>query len=375
MFPLFAGIIQLLKKNSANTDNFVFKLHYKVTATLLISFSIILTAKQLVGDPISCMGAKNSDVPEKVLNDFCWIQTTFTEFKNKAAKRNEISYGVGTFSEGSEVRYHSYYQWVCLVLFIQSLAFYLPKYIWTIREGHLIKSLTTDINLPIVEKNFLEKRVTQLRKCFCRQRHAGYVRVFIFCEFLNLVNIFWQIVFLDYFLYGEFTKYGWNVLKFTETDSRQRDDPMNIVFPKVTKCTFNYFGSSGTKQNIEALCVMPLNIVNEKIFIFLWMWFFVLLSITGLQIMFRVMIICSKFVRHFTLKTRAPMSTRPLAKMLSDRLDLGDWFLLYQLGENVYAAMFEDIMEAVLQETQEKGSVSLKKSNVMESNKTICSNV
>lgn len=44
------------------------------------------------------------------------------------------------------------------------------------------------------------------------------------------------------------------------------------VFPRVTKCTFHKFGASGTIQKHDALCVLALNILNEKIFIFLWFW-------------------------------------------------------------------------------------------------------
>jgi hypothetical protein len=45
---------------------------------------------------------------------------------------------------------------------------------------------------------------------------------------------------------------------------------MAKVFPKVTKCTFFKYGPSGTVEKKDGLCVLPLNIINEKIYIFIW---------------------------------------------------------------------------------------------------------
>lgn len=47
---------------------------------------------------------------------------------------------------------------------------------------------------------------------------------------------------------------------------------MDRVFPKVAKCTFHMSGASGSLETHDGLCVLPLNIFNEKIYIFLWFW-------------------------------------------------------------------------------------------------------
>ena len=48
-------------------------------------------------------------------------------------------------------------------------------------------------------------------------------------------------------------------------DPEERADPMNIVFPKVAKCTFHKYGPSGTIENKDGLCILALNIINEKV--------------------------------------------------------------------------------------------------------------
>merc|ERR1712172_371460 len=85
------------------------------------------------------------------------------------------------------------------------------------------------------------------------------------CEVLNFINVLGQIYFMDFFLGGEFTTYGTDVLAMTELNQEEREDPMARVFPKMTKCTFHKFGPSGTVEKFDGLCVLPLNIINEKI--------------------------------------------------------------------------------------------------------------
>ena len=61
----------------------------------------------------------------------------------------------------------------------------------------------------------------------------------------------------------------------------------------MTKCTFHKYGSSGTVEKHDGLCVLAMNIINEKIYIFLWFWFVALSVWTGLQIMFRIVTVAS----------------------------------------------------------------------------------
>merc|ERR1719270_1817756 len=78
---------------------------------------------------------------------------------------------------------------------------------------------------------------------------------------------------MDVFLGGQFTRYGTEILAISDQPLEERTDPLNKVFPKVTKCTFHKYGPSGTVENKDGLCVLANNIINEKIYIFLWFWF------------------------------------------------------------------------------------------------------
>merc|ERR1711997_634912 len=120
-----------------------------------------------------------------------------------------------------------------------------------------------------------------------------------------------QIYFMDFFLGGEFTSYGLDVVRMTELEPEQREDPMSRVFPKVTKCTFHKFGPSGTVEKFDGLCVLPLNIINEKIYVFLWFWFVIVCIITGVQIIYRLAVLVMPRLRVMLLKARAKLNKNP----------------------------------------------------------------
>lgn len=77
MLDLMKVVQSFLKLEKVQTDNNVFKLHYKVTVALLLAFSLLLTSKQYFGDPIEC-DIGGGHVDKSFLNNFCWIFGTFT---------------------------------------------------------------------------------------------------------------------------------------------------------------------------------------------------------------------------------------------------------------------------------------------------------
>lgn len=57
-----------------------------------------------------------------------------------------------------------------------------------------------------------------------------------------------------------------------------------ILFPSQAKCDYFNFGSSGTIQHIDSLCLLPQNVLNEKVFVFLYFWMIILLIFTILHV-------------------------------------------------------------------------------------------
>lgn len=75
MYKLLGGLKDYFKLQEIQTDNAVFRLHNVFTTVLLLTCSLVITATQYVGNPISCIV---SGIPTHVVNTFCWISSTFT---------------------------------------------------------------------------------------------------------------------------------------------------------------------------------------------------------------------------------------------------------------------------------------------------------
>ena len=143
-----------------------------------------------------------------------------------------------------------------------------------------------------------------------------------------MANVLCQIYFMNFFLGGQFFTYGWDVIRISELPMHERVDPMSKVFPKVrrvwsgwfgfgqaaifsvviyiytntyllylffqmTKCTFNKYGPSGTVEITDGLCLLAINIITEKIYVFLWFWFMLLAGFTAVHLILRFVSIAS----------------------------------------------------------------------------------
>lgn len=121
--------------------------------------------------------------------------------------------GIRPALKREEPIYHTYYQWVWVVLLIQSVAFYFPHWIWEKLEGGTVNLLVGDLNLPMMadeQKNkFREKIVLYLKNN--RGHHNKYAIEHLLCEILNLIHILAEIFLTDYFLGNAFTTYGLEV--------------------------------------------------------------------------------------------------------------------------------------------------------------------
>lgn len=121
MLDIFRGLKSLIKISHIHIDSAVFRLHYSLTVILLIAFSLIVTTRQYVGNPIDCIHSK--DLPEDVLNTYCWIHSTYTITAAYRKREGlEVPFpGVDNSKSypESERKEYRYYQWVCFMLFLQ----------------------------------------------------------------------------------------------------------------------------------------------------------------------------------------------------------------------------------------------------------------
>lgn len=245
--------------------------------------------------------------------------------------------------------YHKYYQWVYFVLFFQAACFYAPHYFWKMFESQKLSKLTSNFKNPLLkvtgadgkeseERGQVKRVISYLARN--RSRHRNYFYYFIICEICNFINVILQVYLVDEFLGGTFTTYGLDVLNYVQLEQDDRIDPMVRVFPRMTKCTFHRFGASGDVQKYDALCILPLNIINEKIYVVMWFWFVFLAFITAGWLVYRFLTLSQPRVRYQVLRRRASLTRSNTLRHLLGTLDAGDWFLLSMLCKNMDAQWF-----------------------------------
>ncbi|KAG9508618.1 Innexin inx2, partial [Fragariocoptes setiger] len=343
---VFGSLRSVLKIDEVCIDNNVFRLHYKVTVIFLLGCSILVTSRQYFGDPIDCI--QRDDIPANIIDTYCWIHATFTlpGAYNKTIGTEVPHPGVDKYSPGEERVYHKYYQWVCFVLFLQAVMFYIPRYMWKMWENQKLRHLVLNLSNPILGDDAKKAEISMLVQYLNRNTstHKPYLYFFALCEALNFFNVCFQMYLVDAFLGGTFSTYGLDVVRYSEMDQDDRNDPMIRIFPRMTKCTFHRYGSSGDVQKHDALCILPLNIINEKIYIFLWFWFVFLALISGGILIYRVCIIMMDRLRFRVLYQRARLAKKDELKSILEAGDVGDWFLMYMLCKNMDALHFRAVI-------------------------------
>lgn len=103
---------------------------------------------------------------------------------------------------------------------------------------------------------------------------------------MNILNIGFNIYITHKFLGGSFLTYGIEVLRYYQHPNYF--NPMEDIFPRLTKCIFFKYGSSGTIQNIDVMCILSQNVLNEKIYLLLWIWFLILAIISIFALVYRI---------------------------------------------------------------------------------------
>ena len=206
--------------------------------------------------------------------------------------------------------FNSFYQWVSLCLVSQAVIFFFPRALWVSLEGGLMKHLAKDAGGKVVED--AEKKRDELLATFNKHLHNKYDRyfqTFIGCEVLNLVILVSQVnsgereittqstiqvLSTNAFLGGTFLTYGMDVHMYFRAPPEEnhrlgRHNPMCEAFPRVVQVSSSYFfpslsrnltklcpsqvascsyfqyGGGGEQARLDALCILALNIINDKV--------------------------------------------------------------------------------------------------------------
>ncbi|XP_042238528.1 innexin inx2-like [Homarus americanus] len=326
---------------SYTMDNIIFSLHHRVTTLFLAISCLLVGLRQYLGHPIDCLA---QGMNSRTIDLYCWIQSTFT-LQLTSAKVEEAYPGVGSSSGSGQdvVRHHKYYQWIFFVLLLQTLMFYTPGYLWKMWEGGRIQQLTQDLNPSSFTASVSSDHLATIKQYFggnFRLLHTNYAYKFFLCEVLNFVNVVSQMYLTDRLLGYRFLDYGLRVIR---AGNELQEEEEEVVFPKVAKCSFYMFGPSGSLARHDTLCVLPLNILNEKIYLFFWFWFVCLAVVSGLGLLLRLCTFHPE-VRLLVLHNHARFTPTVHLRAICHSYDLGDWFYLCLLAKNLDPVVCRDLL-------------------------------
>ena len=331
-------------------------LHYRVTALALLATGIFVELLDLVGvessGNISCIfnGPKDSwKIAEKVINSYCYVQQTFIlpntypNVRDNTAGQSVGYLGVGRYNyedddNKNDVQRIWYYPWVSVVLIVQAASFYLPHIVLKMLDGNKLKkivvALATGYNFPglrliLVDSVERQGEAFILGKYFITyiNKHNVWAVKLLLVDILYLVNVVGNIFIINWLL--------------------DFQNPSPEFFPKVTKCELSMYGPSGTVQRRDAMCLLPLNIVNERIYPILWVWLPILAIVTAISIIYQTVVTFSPAATRTIIELKQWLNGIPLTPIIKDNwrtwqcLQFGDWRLIYKLEKNMEPMLFQ----------------------------------
>jgi hypothetical protein len=172
------------------------------------------------------------------------------------------------------------------------------------RHIHIALSLKYDYQ-PIFKRIDFRKRLPLGR------RHGNYLYlVYLFVKVIYMANAVGQLFLMNSFFGFQYHSYGIDFLrKFLKGDDYSRIDK---AFPRVTFCDFKIRNMADNIHQHSVQCALPINLFNEKFFIYLWFW-----------LMFLTLFTFVSFFGWFKLLFRS-VRKNTIAKYLRTHNKLGD---------------------------------------------------
>lgn len=368
MLDVFEGLKSYISTGGQaakpDVDGIVCRLHYRVTTVGLLVSCVLVTAIEYVGlgTRISCVQEGHPDnwpIPKDIMNTYCFVMSTFVvpprhQSAGDSGDGIQLFPGVGPHRPGDEVAYKAYYQWIPFVLFLQSCLFYLPHYVFKQWEAGKVQGIIANLHRPelLVQADGRRHHQRALATYFVRTQntHTWWAIKVYLANLLFLANVIMNMYLMDIFLDREFSTLGLQVTSYIQDDQTLRADPLSRVFPRMTKCTYHSYGPSGSKNTYDALCLLPVNVINEKIYVCLWFWLVVLALVTAISLLVQVIFMAFPAILsvYIKWKSRYDITAVKAVGDLATDLTLGDWKLLYMLAYNMPSVVLAEFLEELV---------------------------
>ena len=340
---LFGQFTSRFSLDGVDIDNWTFKFYSRVTFGVFMMAAAASTASSYGGDAIKCASGTSYD------ESYCWLHGTSHLPLNKLSQEinsndNCVRYDPNETSEDRD-KDTKYYIWVSLVLFLNGILFIIPDQLWKYFEGNMLKQFGSNRMDFLTDPNDAKRKFNNLSNNLTKR----YFFTFAFFEFLNFLTAIASFLIIDKFLSGRFYSYGIDAMNHYAGNLKETEikvsssstvsvklNPMCSVFPTIVNCDFKFFGLDGnlleTRSNI---CILGQNLMNQKTFLIVWVWFVVLFVVTIFQILYRFVTLVLVDCQINTIQQYAMSRDNEAVKNIDLGLThIGNWFLLTQIGRN-----------------------------------------
>ena len=282
-------------------DEHVDRLNHRVTVGLILASVMITSTTSFVFSRISCWvpAQLRHGSYHKYIENYCWISNTYYIHSNvtppdsdEDRRKEQIGRTMCTEEIPSTfiLTLTGYYQWVPLLLLFMALCFYAPRMFWrsvNIHHGMDIQSLIGRSQVSATRAtqmlqhyfhSFESPRTSSLvRHLHVTPRHNKHRGNYLFSMYvltrvMYLCNSIVQLILLNALLGHRGTAWflDFDIIRsILRNGSPLLDSP---YFPRVTLCDVK-IRELGEIHRYTVQCALPINILNEKIFLGLSFWF------------------------------------------------------------------------------------------------------
>ena len=225
-------------------DDFYDRLSRRYSVILFVIFTMLVSAKQYIGEPIACFcPAHFTGSHVEYTNNICWISNSYFISFDRVLQK---------YPDPQRERFIYFYQYVPFILIIQAILFYIPSLIWSslnCQSGYdlsmlVTKAHATDTYTSVVRETFVRYLARYIDRTleYHRQKHLEYIDQlrsikfstlfsfliqnnhmtmfdshlmwsFLLIKIIYLFNILGQIYLLNLFLGYDYYLYGFAVIR------------------------------------------------------------------------------------------------------------------------------------------------------------------
>ncbi|KAL7637653.1 UNVERIFIED_CONTAM: hypothetical protein RMT77_011262 [Armadillidium vulgare] len=322
---------------TAPCDGLVLKMHYRWTFFMLLGTYFTVYYSWLYKDVMVCVSHYNADMQVRL--DYMNICLSYPYVDGKDNTR----------------RYLLFYRWIHWVFLVLAGIYYIPRKVSKNVENTKFKSLLEDVAQNSNRYDIVENQVFQCVDLYMNSNvrtHNGLYFKYILLNVLSLIIDIFTLYFLDFVLQGYFLQYGFHSYPF-ERDPKTFKDFMSSAFPPFATCELDSVNQITAKRKETLGCHLTIMELYEKVFLLVWFWLILLMTVTSLYIVFICMMMIPRF-RYYVLKPEKPIYCNLSIKTLIDGVNknckVGDIYILYRLKQYLSHARFYELLSKLSKE-------------------------